>query len=150
MSSRKQSLAPGTSRIRSNLLEQNVYIRDVTTKSSSGLVSSDTYFSLEERVVKDGIKQELVEYPYPITPASVDSYLESSDYRRDPLSALNSKPRGVNLGDIRSLQEFDSLDVASKQALFAQLREKFSSVGSEAPTPGSEAPIPGSGGNLNG
>lgn len=110
----------------SSLLKQNCYLRDVTVDScSEHTPPSPTYPSLDEVVQEDGIKLVYTEQPYPVTPESVNSYVESADYRRDPTGAIaNAKPR-QNLGDITELQKVDSMDMDSAMALYEKLSKRI-------------------------
>lgn len=126
-----------SSRIQSNLLQQNCFVRDVTTKSA--LVpepGQDVFFSLDEKSTSSGVEFELNSYPYPITPQYVNSFLDSTDYRRDPYNAVASAPKRVNLGDVSSLQSVASMDMESARSLYSQLKAKFDS--SSKVDPGSE------------
>lgn len=124
-----------TSRVQSNLLQQNCFIRDVSR--SVDLCSSsdvDSYSSLDEVVVSNGITLRLSSHSYPYTVESVNSFVSSSDYRLDPVAAINqSRPR-VNLGDITSLQELNSLSDDAIRALYSSLSEKISLLNSSHKT----------------
>ena len=64
------------------------------------------YFELVDVVAEDGSRKEtFVEKDYPITPEYVTSFLASSDFRQDPVGAVNRAPLRQNLGDISKLQE---------------------------------------------
>lgn len=101
----------GSSRVHSDLLQQNCFVRDVVRKvdllSSAPPVS---YVSLDSVTIPDGIKLVETENPYPITPEYVNSFVEGSDYRNDLVSALSSVSSSPNLGDIRCLQDASSMD----------------------------------------
>ncbi|QXN75103.1 hypothetical protein [Microvirus mar26] len=123
----------GSSRVQSNLLQQNCYVRDCRMKSD--LASTDSlssYVSLDEVTTDKGL--DIVEhtYDYPITPQYVNSFVDSVDYRRDPQGAiLNATPR-KNLGDIRSLQDIMKMDNSSLRDLYDQLSARFSAAQSSA------------------
>lgn len=74
------------------------------------------FFDLKETVATNGIVQELVKHPYPITQESVNSYVDSVNYKQD----LNSNlvENRVNLGDVSAIQSLSSTD---KETLRAQL-----------------------------
>lgn len=64
------------------------------------------YYSLEREELPAGFQETVVQKDYPINSDSVSSYLESSDYRNDPVQAIANAPKRVNLGDISEAQEF--------------------------------------------
>lgn len=113
-------------RIQSNLLQQNCFVRDVCVASDLQHVSSDKFCSIDEKVDEGGVHIEKNEYPYPITPDYVNSFVESSDYRRDPFSAVLNSVKGNNLGDVRSMQDISSMDTEQARSLYKQLSERFS------------------------
>lgn len=53
---------------------------------------------------------KVVEREYPVTPESVKSFRDVSDYRADPAAAVASAPSRQNLGDIRDLQSIAKMD----------------------------------------
>ncbi|UPW40990.1 hypothetical protein [Sigmofec virus UA08Rod_5838] len=119
-----------SSRVQSNLLQQNCYIRDVSRSVDLKTSVSDlVYESLDEVRSDNGVSFEKKEYPYHITPQYVNSFVESSDYRRDPISAINNGVSRQNLGDISAMQEVLNMDASSQRVLFEQLQAKFNSVG---------------------
>lgn len=114
------------SRIQSNLLQQNCFVRDVTRVG--GLVTSsspDTFLSLDEVVTSKGISLVESENPYPITPQYVKSFASSADYRKDPFAAIASSSPRTNLGDISSIQEVSSMDMEQARSLYSQLQSVF-------------------------
>lgn len=117
----------GSSRVNSNLLQQNCFVRDVTRKSEVTCDSSSTssFFSLDEKLTKNGTEFFLTEYPYPITPQYVNSFVDSSDYRRDPISAINNGVNRRNLGDITGVQSLSSMDMTQARSLYEQLSKVF-------------------------
>lgn len=113
----------GSSRVHSDLLQQNCFVRDVVRKVD--LVSSkplSSYVSLDAVTVSDGIKLVESDNPYPITPQYVDSFIESSDYRNDLTNAFKSVPSSRNLGDITDLQRASSMDTSQTIAYLEQLK----------------------------
>lgn len=95
--------------IKVNTLRQNCFASECREASVS-TVSHDykikKYQSLEKHILPNGMTFDLEEVDYPITPESVTSYVDSADYRRDPLGAIASAPKRVNLGDISQVQDF--------------------------------------------
>lgn len=138
-----------SSRVQSNLLQQNCFVRDVTRRNDFVQSSSpETFVSIDEVVTKDGVKLVEKEYPYPITPQYVNSFVDSSDYRKDPFSAINNGNNRVNLGDIRDLQDVASMDMEHARSLYSQLVAKFSSKPDDPKPDGPEPDGPKSdGGN---
>lgn len=117
-----------SSRIVSNLLQQNCYVRDVTRsvdlKSPSS--SDSQYLSLDEEQTDEGFKIKKNLYPYPITPDYVASFADSSDYRRDPANSVVSGVKGKNIGDCTDFQKIMNMDSSDMYALYNQLKTKFS------------------------
>lgn len=90
---------------------QNCYIVDGREKAicASGTEMNHEqkkYISLERVQTRNGFYEELVSKDYPINSASVTSYADGADYRRDPAAAIANAPKRVNLGDISEAQEF--------------------------------------------
>ncbi|UPW40890.1 hypothetical protein [Sigmofec virus UA08Rod_6219] len=112
-------------RVQSNLLQQNVFLRDVVGSDCLSPVlprhrvvdSAGKYSSLDERVVSDGIKQRIVKEDYPITPEYVQSFadgcLDAIAAERRQLIQGVPLDRPKNLGDVSAFGEFASMDTAS-------------------------------------
>lgn len=134
--------------IPSNLLQQNCFLRDTTKKSSSCGVSPTTFDSIDEVTTDTGIELKRSSNPYQITPQYVNSFVESSDYRRDPISAVNNGVKKKNLGDITQFQDLSSLDTAQLGSLIGQLQERFANAQSEKKVSGvTETPNSDNGGS---
>lgn len=113
--------------VKSNLLQQNCFVRDVSLKKDlHSTFSVDSYISLDEKISDNGYVQEYNSYPYPITPQYVQSFVDSVDYRRDPANAVANGVHRVNLGDVGSIQRLYGLDSSNQRALYEQLKSKFS------------------------
>lgn len=117
-------------KVYSNLLAQNVYVRDCCPTLDSPLERPEpTYLSLDEVVTGSGVEifEKIEEYP--ITPEYVDSFVEGSDYRTNLAeSAVQSAQRAssrVNLGDIRTAQDILSKNPDVVNSLYIQLLSKF-------------------------
>lgn len=80
------------------------------------------YYELREISTDNGIYEKLVEVDYPITPDYVKSFANSTDYRNDIESALNSPAPGANLGDMTDLQAIACMDMSAVK----ELQEKLS------------------------
>lgn len=119
-----------SSRVVSNLIQQNCYVRNmcVSEDLKSDGSSESSYYSLDEVQTDDGVSFKKNLYPYPITPSYVNSFVDSSDYRRDPVNAIVNGRSGSNLGDCRDFQNIMSMDSASLSKLYLQLQKKFSAV----------------------
>lgn len=121
-----------TSRIQSNLLQQNCFVRDVLRANDLSspdldLDENSSFFeTLDEVSVPDGIKLQRSSEKYPITPQYVNSFVDTSDYHMDPLGSVSSSPRGVNLGDISVLQSLLAKDESSLRSLYSELSKRFS------------------------
>lgn len=132
--------ARGSSRVQSNLIQQNCFVRDCSQKSILEPVASDKVFlSLDEKPSENGVSFELNEYPYPITPEYVSSFADSTDYRRDPANAVANGVKRPNLGDIRSIQDLSKLDTSVQRAIYDSLQAKFSAQSSSSPVQSSSA-----------
>lgn len=120
-----------STRVSSNLLKQNCYVRDcavgIDLKDGNEI---ETYDSLDETLTDRGIEFEIRSYPYPITPAFVNSFVDSSDYRRDPVNAVANSVKRLNLGDISDCQRILNLDSAAQKQLYLELSKKFGSYNS--------------------
>lgn len=118
-----------SSRIQSNLLQQNCFIRDVTTKVDLQSVNSDSvYGSLDEQTTSDGIRFKVNQYPYPITPSYVDSFVSSTDYHFDPASAVANGVKRSNLGDCTKFQDVLNMDSFEQRSLYEVLSAKFAAA----------------------
>lgn len=110
-----------------NLIRQNCFLRDVVSAApTSGAHSPDTYISLDEVTTSSGIALRETVKDYEITPDYVQSFVDSSDYRLDPVNAVANGHSRSNLGDISSVQEVASLDTERARALYQQLSKLFS------------------------
>lgn len=115
-------------KVLSNLLQQDIYIRDCLPAYEKSCPVSKKYFELQRKTVSNGIVEELVECDYPVTQESVNSYLDTSDYRNNPAQAvLNATPR-KNLGDIVEVQDFIANNPAEALSIYKQVSEKLSKI----------------------
>lgn len=113
------------SRIQSNLLQQNCFVRDVTRVGGISVSSSpESFLSIDEVVTSKGVELVESDNPYPITPQYVKSFVDSADYHNDPFGSIVS-PR-QNLGDITAMQKVSSMDTEQARNLYAQLSDVFS------------------------
>lgn len=112
-----------------NGIKQNCYMldcRDTIGVNPRPNTKQEKFFSLEESLTENGTKQEIVEKDYPINSESVSSYVESSDYRNDPLQAIANAPKRVNLGDISDVQEFLQNNPVEATLQYAGILDKVS------------------------
>lgn len=121
-------MSKNTSRIQSNLLQQNCFVRDVTNKNDLGPTPTDSFVSLDEIVTDKGVELRETVNPYPITPQYVNSFVDTADYHRDPVSAINAGVKRPNLGDITDIQKVSSLGTDEARALYNQLKSRFEAV----------------------
>lgn len=118
-----------TKRVLSNLIQQDVYVRDCRPAEDLASVRArNCYYSLDEVVVPTGVELRETCHDYPITPESVDSYLESSDYRNDIQSAMSMPSRGCGLGDVSLMQEILAMDSADARRFVSELQTRLDSV----------------------
>lgn len=133
------------SRVQSNLLQQNCFVRE--SVRSSDLVNSsspEVFLSLDEVVTSKGVNLVQDEFPYPITPQYVNSFVDMADYRNDPFGSVSSSVRRSNLGDIRDVQRLSELDTESARILFDELKARFE-LSSNSVEGSIEKPIEGGG-----
>lgn len=110
-------------RVQSNLLEQNVYVRDARDfpdLRDDYLI--DSYVSLDSKVEDMGVVENFVVNPYPITPESVNSYADSADYRSDIVSAMNAPARGRNIGDVSIYQQVMEMSPSERKEFIESLQ----------------------------
>lgn len=119
------------SRVQSNLLQQNCFVRDVTLKSDLSVPSIVSFESIDEVVTDKGVEVRKTVEPYHITPQYVSSFVDSVDYRKDPIGAIANSFKRLNLGDITDVQKVASMDVSSARALYAELQKRFAEVKSD-------------------
>lgn len=113
-------------KVKTNLLQQNCFVRDIRgVFDEQNSYAQDVYKSLDVKQTDNGIVEEVNDYPYFINPEYVQSFVSSTDYKRDPQQAIVSGVQRQNLGDISSLQDISKLDTAAQRALYSQLRAKF-------------------------
>ena len=135
-------MSKNSTRVQSNLLQQNCYVRDCSLKKDLQTPDSEfTYLSIDEKPTHNGLVHEVSEYPYEITPSYVNSFADSSDYRKDPLNAIANGIQRSNLGDVSDLQKVLSMDESQQLALLSQLKAKFAQASAQAPAQ-PQAPVP--------
>lgn len=85
---------------------QNCYLKSASPAVvGRSIPASKKYVELEEQMLPNGVKYELVEKEYPFTPEYVRSYADTVDYRRDPMQAIANAPKRANLGDVGAIQQ---------------------------------------------
>lgn len=99
-----------------------------------------TYYELQEIQTDTGIVQELVEVEYPVTPESVQSYVDSTNFKRD-LDASTAQSGGQNLGDVTDLQDLLSLDKTELNARLEKLKEVQNAVVEQLKKVESDKPV---------
>ncbi|UPW41620.1 hypothetical protein [Peromfec virus RodF8_38] len=131
--------APKSSRVQSNLIQQNCYIRDCSPAVSvQSPRSGSTFTTLDEVSDEKGIHFEESQVPYPITPQYVNSFVDSSDYRKDPAQAISNGSNRHNLGDVSAIQHIMSMSDGDVRALYEQLKTRFSKLPAKTKTGDSE------------
>lgn len=116
---------PVSQPIVTHLIQQNCFTRDVTVHSSTPVRSPVKFTSLDEVSTPTGVEIKITENDYPITPQYINSFVDSSDYRRDPLGAIANAPQRRNLGDVRQVQDVSKMDTPELLALYNQLKTRF-------------------------
>lgn len=115
-------------KIKTNLILGNIYARnqhllDLRQKNKKVLAKEgSTYFELIETTTDEGIKQELVEVPYPITPDYVKSSASSVDYKKNIEEAWGAPARGTNIGDAVDIQSLLQKDTEQARLLIQKLQ----------------------------
>lgn len=106
---------------------QNCY-KDEALRTPRPVVHQKTigsYTILEKKELPNGYTVNIEERPYPINSDTVTSYIESSDYRRDPLGFAANSVKRVNLGDISQLQDFMRTNPQEAVRLYKSVGEKL-------------------------
>lgn len=129
-----------------NGLRQNCFVLDGKPKCSATQCPRPThYFSLEKKQLDNGYTFELEKVDYPITSESITSYVDSADYRRDPMQAIANAPKRVNLGDITEVQKFIESDPQQAVRVYKAVGEKLQEYYKKkenAPAPAPAEPAP--------
>lgn len=117
-----------TKKVHCKMLSQDIYLREFSPLAERDVqaVPQKKYCELQRDTVSNGIKEELVFLDYPITKDSVNSHLQSADYRNDIVSAVNQPPRGVNLGDLTAYQNFIAQNPAEALRVYKETVAKLS------------------------
>lgn len=121
-------------KVKFNLIQQNIYVREnaeqvVEDKQDYAV---DSYESLDEVVTEKGVELVRSTQEYPITPESVNSFIEASNYKNNLEQALQSSPRGQNIGDVAELQDILSRNPQAIADFFKQAVEKVNASKAEA------------------
>lgn len=114
--------------LKTNLIKQNCFVRECVNIPYEETQKTEKYLSVDEITTDKGIELKYTEHDYPITPEYVNSFADSSDYRRDPMGAIANGSKRPNLGDITEMQEVASMDMESARSLYEQLKAKFGEV----------------------
>lgn len=136
-------------KVRFNLIAQDVYIlpacgacEDKKDYLDKEYISQDEVTEGNSVVVKSTIQE------YPITPESVNSFADGTNYRLDPAGAIaRGGPAGRNIGDVAALQELLSKSPEEASKLLAKWSEMIAAA--KAPAPAA-APVPVDGGATDG
>ena len=123
-------------KVHSNIIAQDCYIRDVTPKVVKKSEYAVRHFaSLVEVSDSVGVHYDLRDFDYPITPESVKSYVDSTDYKKDPAAAIAAGSRGVNLGDITELQRVTNSDVSAVRLTLERIQKAAEASVGSSPSP---------------
>lgn len=112
-------------KIRCNLLQAEVYVRYPVCLIDGAPVRR--YCELQEQPCTNGIIEHCVQVDYPITPESVNSFADSSDYKKNPEVINQAVPR-QNLGDISEIQKVLSNDLSAMRDMLVQSQEVLKKV----------------------
>lgn len=111
-----------------NLLMQDVFCRDVVAfkKDIKNDYLIKSYRS-QDRVVEDScVKDKISIQEYPITPESVNSFQDCTNYKLDVDSAVSASPRGKNLGDVSAVQQLLQMSPEDLHSFFSTIQQKIS------------------------
>lgn len=113
--------------LESSGLRQNCYRLDSVislVNVSRAPVVPSFYDELESKTEDNCVREVIVSKPYPHTPESINSYLDSCDYRLDPQTAILNGHHMPNLGDVSGIQDMSKLSSVD----IASLRSKLDSI----------------------
>lgn len=139
-------------KVHSNLLAQDVYVRDTVPKTffcSHCREQEKNVPQLVEKIGDNGVTHCIEFVPYPHTPEAVKSYADSVDYRLDPLSAVNNGVQRPNLGDVTASQELSRMDSSEIIALRDRLQEAITKLNISQMTGSAPATEPAEGSEEN-
>ena len=123
-------------KVHSNIIAQDCYIRDITPKVvKRSEYAARRFPSLVEVPDSIGVHYDLRDFDYPITPESVKSYVDSTDYKRDPAAAIAAGSRGVNLGDLTELQRVTGCDVSAVRLTLERIQKAAEASAGSSPSP---------------
>lgn len=110
-------------------------------------VTMKEFEELTDKPLPNGFVQEMTVRTYPINKESVASYIESSDYRNDPMQAIANAPKRLNLGDISEAQEFIKNNPTEAVSKYADILRKVATyfeqnAGSSAPKAEPQTAVP--------
>lgn len=108
-------------KVRMNLIQQNVYVRDVVPHAPKSSSVPDSYVSCDRVQEGTGFYDKFTVQPYPYTKEYVKSFAASADYRNSIEDAVRSTPPGRNLGDLTEQQDLAELFSRDPQA-FAKVK----------------------------
>lgn len=105
-----------------NMLEQNVFVRDTRPAFDKKSKSAQrVYYELVENITEDGINYKLEAVDYPITQDYVDSFADSTNYKKDPAGAVARAPQRQNLGNISDMQKASEMDSESLKTFYKKM-----------------------------
>ena len=126
-------------------IRQNCYRRDVDLAYKPPQKRDDTvryYESLERKNLSNGYIEQVEVKDYPINAASITSYADGADYRRDPMAAVSNAPKRVNLGDITQVQDFLKNDPQQAVRIYRDVLSKLVDMDKDLPGKDSQIPQP--------
>ena len=123
-------------KVHSNIISQDCYLREITPKVvKKSEYAARRFPSLVEVPDSVGVHYDLRDFDYPITPESVKSYVDSTDYKRDPAASTAAGSRGVNLGDITELQRVTNSDVSAVRLTLERIQKAAEASAGLSPSP---------------
>lgn len=119
-------------KLQMNLIQQDVFVRVISpVYDQKNDYAIESYVSQDEIIEDDGIRVKSTVQEYPITPQSVNSYADGTNYRNDLSAALSRSAPGRNIGDVSAMQELLSKGPEEVKAFFVSAYEKIAASKAE-------------------
>lgn len=122
-----------------HVIKQNVYARvQVPMFDEKKDFLQDTYVSQDEVIVPGGVEVRRTVQPYEITPETVNSFSDGTNYRNDLAAAVSRPAPGQNIGDVSALTELltkSPEEIRSILSRFSDMIKQAQSSAVEQPKP---------------
>lgn len=116
-------------KVYSNVLQQNCFVRQIAPlfDKKSKFIDSD-FWQLDREVTPDGYREKLVKYPHKVTPDSVNSYADSTNYRIDTENFVLGSGRNYQSADVRAIQDIASMDSEQARVYLDELQSRINAA----------------------